>query len=311
MSVAPVAIDPATGFASSSYDLAIGNVTFADLEHPQSLPIPLSQQIAVHQQAGGTRTVQAFGVQPGAISFSGTFYFGNALSRAASLRAMATAGQPVTLQYGAWSWLGIISKCDLDIHHQYEVAYSLTFEVIQDNTGQATIATTTSVDTQNQSLFTQATARTSALNNLDSSTSSWTTTMAQVEAALVAVSPLASASNASLTAAISAVTAAIGVVLPYVQGMRSSTTQAGMQSLFLAQGVLSALRLIATNLQSGNPTRTATVAGGDLVELATTLYSDPTLWTVIAQANGLWSMTTLVASGSQLIIPPKPASAAA
>lgn len=291
---------------ASSYPLKLGPVAFTDLEHPQSLPIPLTQQIAVHQQAGGTRTVQTFGAQPGPIQWKGTLFFNGAVARMGELRKLLTIGKEVVLSWGPLQWDVIVSKFEADVHHQFEIAYDITCEVVRDRTGQATAASAKSLDAQNQALFDQAQSRFQALYAMDP-TADWNAQMDASAQQLQNSSPITQASAQQIAQAAAQVQATISTVTTYITPLTSKLDQGSLQKLFLAQGVLSNLQIIAANLGSGNPSKTVIVAGASLVDLATEHYGDPSLWTVIAAANGLWSMSPLSTAGTTIKIPPKPA----
>ena len=290
----------------SPYTLTLGSVRFADLEHPTKLPIPLAQQIAVHQQAGGTRTVQTFGAQPGDITWSGLLFYRQATERAGELRKMCALGKPVPLRWGAWSWRVIVAKADLVIHHQFEIAYTVTCTVISDKTSHATNAVIQSIDAKNQALYDQILARFNALNQLDPTTTSWNTSISAVGSQLGVASPLSSATPAQISQALQQVTSTIGLVSPYVSALQSSTGTNVSQQLFTAQGILSGLQVISSNLASGNPAATIVVASGSLFTLAAQHYGDPSLWTTIAAANNLTSPFLPTGTSTTLAIPPKP-----
>lgn len=292
----------------SPYTLTLGSVQFADLEHPTKLPIPLAQQIALHQQAGGTRTVQTFGAQPGDITWSGLLFYREATARAGELRKMCALGKPVPLRWGPWSWQVVVAKADLVIHHQFEIAYTVTCTVISDKTSHATTAAIQSIDAKNQALYDQILARFNALNQADPTTTSWNTSISAVGAQLGVASPLSSATPAQISQALQQVTSTIALVSPYVTGLQGSTGTTVSQQLFAAQGILSGLQVISANLASGNPASAVAVATGSLFTLAAQHYGNPALWTAIAAANNLTSPFLPKGNATTLLIPPKPSS---
>lgn len=300
------------GVPSSSpngqWQLKLGPFSFANpnVEHPQALPFPLEQQIAVHQQAGGTRTVQTFGAQPGPITFTGTLYYNGAVAEIGQLRAVLTAGKTVQLSWGPLQWDVIVQKVEPEAHHQFEIAYSVTCIVVRDKTGHATLAAQASLDAQNQALWDQMQTRFANLQALDPTTSSWAGDVASAGGALQSASPVSAAGPSQIQSAISSVQTVISSVQPYVGVLRVISTQIGAQQLFAAQGMLSNLQLILANLGSGNPAKAVTVLGTSLADLAATHYGDPSLWTVIAAANGLWSMHPLSTAPKTVKIPPNP-----
>lgn len=292
--------------SGSPYTLSLGSVTFTDLEHPTKLPIGLAQQVAVHQQAGGTRTVQTFGAQPTDIEWSGLLFYQQATARAGELRKMCALGKPVLLRWGPWSWSVIVSKVGIVVHHQFEIAYTVTCVVVSDKTSHATTATIASVDAKNQALYAQIVARFNALNQSDSTTSSWSSSISATGVQLGLASPLSSATPAAISSALAQVTSTISLVQPYVSALQGSTGSQVAQNLVTAQGVLSGLQLISANLASGNPATAVTVASGSLFTLAAQHYGDPSLWTTIAAANNLTSPFLAQGTAKRLVIPPKP-----
>lgn len=298
----------AATFSRNQWTLKLGPFSIqTDIEHPSELPFPLEQQVAVHKQAGGTKTVQTFGAQPGPITFSGAFYYNSAVASTGQLRTILSQGKEVQLSWGPMQWDVIVLKVEPTAHHRFEIAYSVTCEVVRDRTGHATIAAQQSLDAQNQALYSQTQARFQALQAMDPGTSSWADQVDATGQALQNASPITSSSAQQIAQTISQVQATISTVQTYIAPLLPATDSASLQKLFLAQGVLSNLQIIAANLGSGNPAKTEMVMGADLVALATAHYGDPSLWTVIAAANGIWSQSPLTTAGTTLKIPPKPA----
>lgn len=293
--------------AVSSYNLVLGTVHFTDLEHPSDLPIPSMQQTAVHQQAGGTRTIQTFGSQPGPIAWKGIFYFSTALDRVREMKRMEIAGKPVILTWGPFKWEVIVSKFEPTIHHQFEVAYDVTCEVVRDLTGQSTQAATKSVDSANMSLYDQIQMRYQALQLTDASTASWSTALSSAGQSLAVASPLSNATPSALGQASQAIQNALSLVQPYVTALKPLAGTANLQRLFYAQGILSNLTMIASNLGTRATARSVQVIGGSLYALASRFYGDPSLWTVIAAANGLTGAYLSNEKAIILNIPAKPA----
>lgn len=292
--------------SGTSFNLVLGTVHFSDLEHPENLPLPSAQQIAVHQQAGGTRTIQTFGAQPGPISWKGTFFFYGAVDRMREMQRMQVAGKPVYLTWGPLKWEVIVSKFEPTVHHQYEIAYEVTCEVIRDLTGQSTLASVTSLDSVNQSLFDQIQMRYAQLQALDPTTNVWGTTLASAGSALSVAAPLSNASPSALSQAISSVQNAINTVSPYVDALAPLVGASNLQQFFTAQGILSNLQVIASNLGSGFSAKSVQVIGGSLFGIAAKFYGDPSLWTVLATANNLTSVYLSNQKATTLKIPSQP-----
>ena len=291
----------------SSYNLVLGTVHFTDLEHPSDLPIPSMQQTAVHQQAGGTRTVQTFGSQPGPITWKGMFYFTTAVDRVREMKRMEISGKPVMLTWGPFKWEVIVSKFEPTIHHQFEIAYDVTCEVVRDLTGQSTQAASKSVDSANQSLYDQIQVRYQALQFADTSTSAWSTALSAAGQSLSVASPLSNATPSALQQASQAVQNAMSLVQPYVTALEPLIGTSNLQRLFYAQGILSNLTMITSNLGTKATARSIQVIGGSLYAIASKFYSDPSLWTVIAAANGLTGAYLSNKKAITLKIPAKPA----
>lgn len=124
--------------AGSDFPLLLGSVSFFDFEIPDSIKGGGTQALDIKRYGGGLRTVDAFGPDDAPITWSGMFLDDTAESRCQQLDAMRRAGSQITLSYGSFSYAVVISSFEWDYQKFYQIPYSITLEVVQDNVQPAT-----------------------------------------------------------------------------------------------------------------------------------------------------------------------------
>jgi len=122
----------------ADFPLLLGDVQFADFEIPDSIKGGGAQALDIKRYGGGLRTVDAFGPDDAPISWSGMFLDDTAESRCQQLDAMRRAGSQVQLSYGSFNYAVVISRFEWDYQKFYQIPYSITLEVVQDNVQPAT-----------------------------------------------------------------------------------------------------------------------------------------------------------------------------
>lgn len=322
--------------------LTLGNFTFQDMEVPEVMPFHAAQRLSVKKMVGGVRQIDAMGVDPGPITWSGTFfatqYGESALQRAQAIEAIRDAGQPVNLMWDSLYYSVYISDFKPD-YRAGRIPYSITVEVLQNLSTPINLATQPSVDDLVGADLNSANVYTTQVGD-----ATLTKLMATLQTAIFAASSVIAMAS-SVSVAITAVTSLVGappsVVNPILQallaasarvgvlsssadsvlvnvsgpggvvaGGTTATNVAGYEAMLAANNSQNALLPLAallgrmqSNLQAINSSaRTITVSGGNLYDIAAKEYGDASGATLIMQANGLHDPT--IAGNTTLIIPP-------
>jgi hypothetical protein len=288
------------GIGPTYQSLQLGSVTFYQFEVPENLPNLFGvQKLAIHDFAGGTRTVQQLGAFPYPdISWSGIFFQGDtqsgtssAIQRASQLNTFRTLAQPQLLQWGPFQMQVIVSEFEVIGKLAQELEYRIKVVPIQDMTTTSNIPATPANTTK--LLFDANTGVTNA--------------------ATTVYAPLLPAILLGAAAAITqAVTAAIIQANGSAQGI-TSETQAMLQGQITALqtslqpyvngsdygaataaiNLSNSLNTLSVALMPSNyaiPIATITVTNPNLPMLASQYYGDDTLWPLIAQQNNLQDM---------------------
>lgn len=304
--------------------LKLGEFEFASLEIPASIPFGGSQRLAVHQLVGGAKVVDAMGRADKALVWSGIFMGTTAPDRARYLDTLRVAGLPLTLVWSTFNYLVVVREFDAVYEKSYQVAYSITCEVIKDNTSPVTTSGNVPVDT---AMTTDSSTMTTLAGSIGDSTLSGL--VATVSSAVSAVSSFAKAAQSTINGVLQPIAAAqqqvtlltasasntianvttFGGVLPgnpvSVAAAKLSSQAAAMEQLGDLYNLRNVLGRMQANLgQVNSSQRTVAAAGGNLFQIAEQQYGDASAWTTIAKANGL---TDPFIQGAQILtIPPLP-----
>lgn len=113
----------------------VGDVEFTDMEVPEELgDLGAVQSIALHEFAGGIRSIQVFGSFPRAQRWTGILIGTGAHNRARELKRLCTEAEPLTLEYNGWSFFGILTIFKVvATRSQWEIHYEAEFEPAEDN----------------------------------------------------------------------------------------------------------------------------------------------------------------------------------
>lgn len=322
--------------------LTLGTFTFQDMEVPEVMPFHSSQRLSVKKMVGGVRQIDAMGVDPAPITWSGTFFptpqGQAALDRAQAIEAIRDAGQPVNLMWDSLYYSVYVS----DFRPEYRsgrIPYTITVEVLQNLSTPLNLLAQPNVDDLVAADLTSSNVYAAQIGD-----ATLTKLMAPLQTAIFAASSVvAMASSASV--AIGVISSLVGappsVINPIllalfavtnrvnvlsssadsvmfnvmgpggvVAGATTTTNVAGFQALLAANNSQNALVPMAgvlgrmqANLQAINSSaRTITVSGGNLYDIAAKQYGDPTGATLIMQANGLHDPT--ITGNTTLIMPP-------
>ena len=233
----------------ADFVLTLGGVTFKDFEVPASISAGGQQALAIHKYADGKRTVDAFGPDDDDIVWSGVFLDGTAEARCQQLDTMRRQGQNVTLTWGGFNYLVVVRAFKFEYERFYQIHYSITLAVVQDQTQPAS-ATPSTIEDLMQGDITDALGQSDILTALSSG----------LDYLKTAAAPLVTAIG-DVQTAVTEVNSITGGTIPFLNDLAGKVNVAKG----LADGVVSAADGdlsgvgAAANLASGtSPTALAT-----------------------------------------------------
>jgi hypothetical protein len=309
----------------SDITLILGDFTFQDFEVPEEIGFGGDQKLAIKKMLGGVRDIQALGTDWRPIAWSGQFFptqsGQSALDRALTLEQMKNAAQPLALSWDELYLMVYIRTFEPDYRFA-RIPYKIVLEVLQDLTAPVYAdADPDADDIINGDLDTSNTLAsgigdstlTGLMGALSTAAGAVSTFVGAAQSTIASVlQPLNAATQrvsyliASTDVTLASATAPAGVlpgvsVTVNVAAFTAYSTAANLQpQLLQLQGVLGRM---ATNLGLVNSSvQTVTVGGGNLFDIASKQYGDPTAWTQIAQANNLSDPT--LTGITTLVIPP-------
>lgn len=302
--------------------LALGQFAFEDFAIPESIAFGGEQKLSVKRLVGGARVVDSMGYDPASPSWSGVFFGPNAMNDATTLKAMMQGGKAYPLVWDELSYLVVISSFQPVFRKPWHIPYSITCEVVQDNSKQVAFKDVS----VNDAIVSDAAAASSLTATINSAP--LTASMNTLTTAIAAVSDFAKASQSTLNSVLAPLAqaqaqtnllitttentlgavATVGGLLPnnpiakqvaqlsgYVSAAQSSP------ALVQLSGVLGR---IGTNIgQINSSVRVVTVPGGNLFDIASKQYGDAMGWTAIAAANPSLNGETQLSGVTTLVIP--------
>lgn len=114
---------------TTPYNLQVGSFIFAIDDMPESLKIGRKLNNVVIRLSDGSRFLQEFGAESDDISFSGTFMYGDAVSRARSLDTVFLLRKPIQFSCDVYSSQVTITEYTYTIKNTNMVDYTLTMFV--------------------------------------------------------------------------------------------------------------------------------------------------------------------------------------
>lgn len=310
-----------------------GYFVFTREEVPEHILQGGCQAVSVQRMVGGRRIVRAMGPDEDEITFSGLFAY-QGTARSDFLDGLRRRGDLCTLTWDNRRLLVIVSAYRVRYEKPYELRYSISFTVVNNETAivDAIPAVTPTQQMQvDSNSLTQMSACSgnSALSSLASGVS---TALSALQDAMQPIANGLKPINASVASAATCMgqiantieTSIAGVAAPVAQLLASTqalitntenaiSTTASFGGIvpgnpvaqsvgkFLSQvnstielpGIYqmnSVAKRMQQNLSLANPgtsSKTVTVAGGSLYDVAAQQYGDANQWTKIANANGL------------------------
>lgn len=304
--------------------VTLGDITFAGLEVPEKITFGGDQSLTVHQLVGGVRVVDAMGRQDMPLDWSGYFMGPNALDRALYLNTQRILGQKILLTWSQLRFMVVIQHFEAQFELANRIPYRISCTVVEDRATPTVAGIVPDINDQMSGDLNTANALGVSIG--DSALSGMLGTLTT---AIQGVSRFANAAQSTLNgvlAPIAAVQARVGILVasaintsqnvstvggllpntPLSQSVAKLATQVlsfnSQPALFSLQNVMGRM---SANLGSvsGN-SRTVTVAGGNLFDIASQQYGDATSWTAIAKANGL--SDPVVTGVNSLVVPITP-----
>lgn len=287
--------------------LALDDLTFSRYEVPQNIVFGGEQALAVHELVGGKRIVDAMGRQDKTLDWSGIFVGSNASDRARYLNYLRVAGGQHVLTWGEYWYTVIIKSAILDFRRFYEISYSISCVVVEDNTIPVTVAPPSPIDTAigddmntcntlggligDGPLSTLLATLSSAISTVSTFANAAQSLINSVLAPIAAVQSRITVLIASTGNTIANIST-VGGVLPNssiaMQSSKLSTQIAGYTQLPMLLNLQSATGRMGMNLGAISSSGTSTtLAGGNLFALASKAYGDPSAYTTIARANNI------------------------
>jgi ethanolamine utilization microcompartment shell protein EutS len=320
----------AQGMDPFSTRLILGDFEFLDFEVPERIAIPGKQKTVIHQMIGGRRTVDVLGVEYDAITWTGIFTGPETESRVQALERLRDAGQQIALTLDQYSFTVVITNFTPVYEFIYRRPYSIEVAVVsRDDTPNSIDALTGTLDALVNSDVGTALGLssvinvsdvTSAVNTVQSAVKQVTDfAHATVDTIQTVVRPIIAARNVIHSTILTVESAAnqittLGGIIP---GNPVSTTinnvlaqvdqSTKLPALYQLNNVLSRLNKNVQSGQTADGVRTITISGGNLYQVSSDQYGDPSLWESIASANGL--SDPQLTGINTLTIPSNPATA--
>lgn len=265
-------------------------ITFGEVTSPIEIPPRLDALGGYHFNAqhdfpGGYRTLQALGPFPGPLLWSGWLLGGNAFNRSYGIDQIRKNGTTAYLNYGPWSWQGLVVKYLASVRHQNLVKYEIEFIPTLDLTQTAPPTAANSETLLNKLLSGISSAISSATGLSPATLTSVTGFVTTVGGVLAvsggSISGLSAAAIGSVSSAATAAQANLKV------DAKSSNAATAAQASGLKGPVAAAAALLT---QTPKQTVVRTV-NPNLAVLAAQYLGDPSRWTDIATLNGFTDVT--------------------
>jgi hypothetical protein len=274
--------------------------SFYGWEQPESIPFGGEQELVVHRLVGGMRVVDAMGADDMDLTWSGRFRDVTAEMRAQRLNTLRQQGQPLVMTWSSFRYLVIIRSFRADYQQPWEIPYTITCLVIQDQTAPQ-LVTFPSFEEQMEIDMAAAMDTGLGLNDPAISTAPTAPVAPDVSAISTALATVQNAYNTYKHIKAGNYAAALGSVnrtLGSVGGLGTLATNAGLTSgeagaalqtaIGGAQQAVSAAKVVA------NTVITATNLGGGFASASVITES------LTSQAGAFTQLSGLTSLGSRL-----------
>lgn len=277
--------------------LLLGDVNFYRFEVPDAIPNLFgTQKFAVHDFAGGGRTVQQLGAFPFPdISWTGTFFNGDAvtggglataITRATLLNTYRVMAQPIDLVWGPFQYSVVVAEFEIVGKLEQQLEYRIKVIPLVDNT--TTSTQPSSLPNTTAILGNAATGVTAAVGTPVGLAlpAGVRFAAAQIALAVTAAVIQANGSANGITSETQAsIQGQIGALQLTLQPIANGTDYAAASGATILSASLSTLSTVLNTGNTSPPVTTITVTNPNLYQLASQYYGDNTLWPLIAQQN--------------------------
>jgi hypothetical protein len=276
-----------------------GAFEFSGAEVPEQINFGGAQMLCTHKMIGGLRVIDALGPDDAPLSWNGMFLGVTAAQRARFLDYIRRSGLTCTLTWGVFQYSVIVSEFKADFKKPYWIPFSITCEVIRDQTqdvtdpssttpadaitGDAATMTQLAGSINDPTLSTLAAGVASALSAVTNAAQPLAGGLVSLTAAPVQVGEVSQISTISSSAS-SAITAAAAPL---------AALQAGVQSqITAAQAALAAIPVL------GQITPTQPVAGQavGLIAQCNAATQLPSLYELASVATRMQENVALIAN---------------
>jgi hypothetical protein len=289
--------------------IRLGNALFYPDELPNGLEFGLEQAVTKMEYVGGGRHVQPNGAQQDDVTWSGVFrsnYPHNGMSasdRADDFLRMVTLGKLVKFSWLKRAYEVIPNKFRMKYDHENRVDYTITLVIVRDISGTTTVATIPSADSQVTAIFDRSKTQSNAIVLVDPAAAAL---RAQVMSTANAVSQSGPVSSLPGSSAGKSILATVQSTLSTAQSYLASLNGAGFtrSHILNAQGLVTSLSLVASQLQAGQVLKSIVVDHGTIEDVALREYGDITLARQLQTANNLPSANIEQGIATKIIIPP-------
>jgi hypothetical protein len=310
--------------------LQLGDFTFSEYEIPERITMTTAIRAVVRKMVGGARNVNMMGYDPQPLEWSGMLLGENALQRARTLKQMALAQKMLSLTFSEYSYSVVICEFVEDFQREYEIYYRIRLEVVADNAAQgpnaapgiddligADISTANGICSSigNAGLTSSMGTLTSAIGAVSSFAKATQSTLQTVLAPLAQVQAQVSTLIAAGENTLQSVSTVGGLLPnnPIAQQVSRLSAQVNTMTqqpqLLQLQGVLSR---VSTNIgQIGSASKSITVVGGNLYDMAAKYYKDATGWVTLSRANPSLGGDPNISGTQNIAIPPTNSAASA
>lgn len=307
--------------------LTLGPITFANYEIPPSINFGGQQALSTKKLVGGERIIDSMGRDDDEITWSGRFRGSTGLFRARYLDNLRVQGMQMPLFYSQFNYTVVIKSFKASFERFYEIPYTITVEVLIDNTKPLSTLFPVSYNDAVENMLIESQDLAAII--LDPSVSSATVILAQTLNAIPDISNASANELASVGQSIgnvgvatenviesttNAIFGAVGgltaMKVPEIKSQASALPNdelaaalAQLSNCYIMQNLMINMQANLDLISQGANGVTITVNGANLFQLAAKYYADATLWTTIARANNL--VDTIIEPGviRTLVIP--------
>lgn len=290
--------------------LILGDFEFLGFEVPTRLAFPGKQKTVIHQMIGGKRTIDVLGTEYDPLTWSGIITGAQSNDRVMALERMRDAGDQVIMTLDGYSFTVVITSFTPSYDFIYRRPYTIEVAVVSRNDSPLRVdALTGALDAlvnsdvgkalglsdiiDIQSVTDAVSAVQSAVSLVQDIAHAVVGTVQTIVRPIIAAQVLVQQSINQLEAAANDITSLGGLVPgnPISKTISNLLQQADlttrMPALYQLQNVLGRLNKNVTSGQTADGVRSITLSGGNLYQVASDQYGDPSLWNSIASANNL------------------------